>query len=237
MRRVWQDPVNEKHAESSHECSARQDPSVRLQDLFEVVCSEELLAEAPGELDELLCRLIISILFQKSVHERSKDHQCDICQVFVSQACYLKKHKEMLHPADGRKIRYQCAKCHLDFSTEHALRNHARIHFDPEFACEHCDKKFHKKANLLDHQEHHETLAFACPHCTRSFRKEAKLNGHLRNVHYKEKRTYRCELCSATFTRRTSYRDHALRQHKELDKDSLNDLITRISTMLPEELQ
>lgn len=51
---MWQDPVNEKHAESSHERSAREDPSVRLQDLFEVVRSEELLAEASGELDALL---------------------------------------------------------------------------------------------------------------------------------------------------------------------------------------
>lgn len=144
----------------------------------------------------------------------------------------------MMHPVDGRKIRYPCEQCSFDFSTEQALKNHSKIHNDPEFECLVCRKKFFKKANLLDHQEHHETLAYPCPHCTRSFRKEAKLKNHLKHVHFKEKRTYRCELCvSSTFTRRTTYRDHVLRQHKELETNFLSNLLERISTMQPEEFQ
>jgi uncharacterized Zn-finger protein len=84
--------------------------------------------------------------------------------------------------------------------------------------------------------EHHETLAFPCSQCKRSFRNESKLNHHLKVVHFKEKQTYRCEICSSAFTRRTTCRDHVLRQHKDIDADYRKDLLERISKMLPEEL-
>lgn len=174
---------------------------------------------------------------QKSVHERTKEHQCDVCNIFVSQACYLKKHKQMMHPPDGKKVKYPCEICAQTFSTEPALRNHLRIHQDPEFECGVCCKKFYRKGNLLDHMEHHESLPFPCQHCTRSFRNESKLNNHLKRVHFKEKSTYRCELCSSTFTRRTTYRDHVLRQHKDLEVNFCKELLGKIAKMLPEEQQ
>lgn len=171
---------------------------------------------------------------QNSIHLRVRE-QCDICHVYVSQACYLKKHKQMMHPLDGKKIKYHCENCSQSFSTEQALKNHQKIHGDPEFTCEICSKKFYRKGNLLDHMEHHETLAFPCTHCKRSFRNESKLNHHLKVVHFKTSSTYRCEICSSTFTRRTTCRDHVIKQHKDIDDDYLTELLERISKMLPEE--
>lgn len=174
-------------------------------------------------------------LHQKTVHEGVKEHQCDVCKIFVSQACYLKKHKRMMHPEDGRRIKYSCETCPQTFSTEHALKNHQTIHRDPEFECSQCFKKFYRKGNLQDHQEHHQVLEFPCEHCTRSFRKESKLLNHLKKVHFKERETYRCEVCQSTFTRRTTYRDHVMRQHKELDAGFRDQLVKEIMIMLPEE--
>lgn len=172
----------------------------------------------------------------KKVHLKSKEFKCNICQVFVSQASYLKRHKEMMHPPDGIKIKYPCDVCNQMFSTPHSLRNHIQVHREPEFECICCLKKFHKKGNLLDHMEHHETLSYPCQHCTRSFRNEAKLKHHLKRVHFKEKETFRCELClTITFTRRTTYRDHILKLHKELDASFRQDWLERISKMQPEE--
>lgn len=174
---------------------------------------------------------------QNSVHLMVQKHQCDICHIFVSQACYLKKHKQLMHPPDGKKIKHSCRypDCTQNFTTQQALRNHQRIHSDPEFYCHVCLKKFYRKNNLLDHMETHQILAFPCPQCKRSFRNESKLNHHLKSVHFKEKQTFRCEICSSTFTRRTTYRDHVLKQHKDNDDDYQKDLLERISKMLPEE--
>lgn len=173
---------------------------------------------------------------QKNVHLLVREHQCDICKIFVSQACYLKKHKQIMHPPDGKKIKYSCLKCTQTFSSQQAMKNHGRNHSEPEFCCQHCSKKFLRKGNLLDHMEHHETLAFPCTHCKRSFRNESKLNHHLKSVHFKEKQIYRCEICSSTFTRRTTYRDHVLRQHKDIEEIYQKDLLERIAKMLPEKL-
>lgn len=172
---------------------------------------------------------------QNSVHLMIKEHQCDVCNIYVSQACYLKKHKQMMHPPDGKKIKYPCTNCAQSFSTAQALKNHETIHGDPEFQCKCCSKKFYRKGNLLDHMEHHETLEFPCTHCKRSFRNESKLNHHLKVVHFKTASTYRCDICSSTFTRRTTCRDHVLKQHKDVEEGYLKDLLKKISTMLPEE--
>lgn len=172
----------------------------------------------------------------KKVHLKSKEFKCNICQVFLSQASYLKRHKELMHPSDGIKIKYPCDVCSRTFSTPHSLRNHIQVHRDPEFECSYCLKKFHKKANLLDHHEHHGTLTHPCEHCTRSFRNEAKLKHHLKRVHFKDKETFRCELClTVTFTRRTTYRDHVLKQHKDIDASFCQDWLERISKLQPEE--
>lgn len=175
------------------------------------------------------------IKHKKSVHDRQKEFQCDVCKIFVSQSCYLKKHKLMMHPPDGVKVRHPCSFCDQTFSTEQALKNHSRIHKDPEFQCGVCFKQFFKKSNLLDHQEHHGTLAWPCGYCTRSFRNEAKLKNHLKRVHFKDKTTFRCELCTSTFSRRTTYRDHVVKQHKDLEESYCKDLLSRIKKMLPEE--
>ena len=174
-------------------------------------------------------------LHQKTVHQGARDHQCDICKIFVSQASYLKKHKRMMHPEDGHRIKFPCVTCQQTFSTQQALKNHQRIHRDPEFECDQCFKMFYRKVNLQNHQEHHQILDFPCEHCTRSFRKESQLTNHLKKVHFKEKTTFQCELCQSTLTRRTTYRDHVIRQHKELEIDIRDQLLEKITKLQPKE--
>lgn len=174
----------------------------------------------------------------KSVHENIREFECSVCLKKFSSAPYLTMHKELMHSAEGEKPKYPCDICGNVFSTLLAMKSHTKIHSDPQFECHWCQRKFHHKTKLLDHMEKHETLPYSCPHCPRSFRRESKLNSHFKVVHFKEKTTYRCELCNSTFTRRTTYRDHVIRQHrKDIDPAFERELIERIMTMKAEEQQ
>lgn len=172
---------------------------------------------------------------QKYFHDKIKDVQCDQCSKLLGSTTALKMHKTVMHPVDGKKPEHPCDVCGVTFSTIQTLGWHMKVHSEPKFSCEHCEKKFFRKGTLLDHQEHHKTLDFPCTHCTRSFRADYKLKHHLNKVHFKEKTTYRCELCISSFTRRTTYRDHVVRQHKHLEASFRSDLLQRIAKMLPEE--
>jgi hypothetical protein len=174
-------------------------------------------------------------LHQKRVHERKFEVKCEICSKLFVHKSDMEAHKRITHDPNYKPKKVTCDVCAQQFPSMTALRKHMNNHGDPQFSCQHCDKKFYQHEHLLDHQQYHETLAFPCQHCDRSYRKEALLNWHLKRVHFKEKRTYRCEICSSTFTRRTTCRDHVLRQHKNLDVNFRNDLLERISKMLPEE--
>lgn len=173
----------------------------------------------------------------RSNHTKVRDVQCEICAKLFTSEDGLKMHLSNQHPSDGEKPKYPCKACGTHFAYKSAVSQHMKTHRDPEFDCSQCGKKFHFKQNLLDHMDHHEILAFPCrqPSCNRSFRTEAKLNHHLKFVHFKEKRTFRCEICLSTFTKRTTCRDHVLRQHKNLEPSIRDELLTRIKTMEPEE--
>lgn len=172
---------------------------------------------------------------QRHFHDKIKDHRCDICGKMFAQLPKLKLHMATIHAPEGHKPVFTCEICAAKFTESHTLKYHMKKHKEPQFNCQSCDKKFHYRRKLLDHQEHHETLAFPCEHCRRSFTTENKLHRHYKKSHFKDKTTYRCELCSSTFTRRTTYRDHVIRQHKDLDVNIKKDLLERISKMLSEE--
>lgn len=80
------------------------------------------------------------------------------------------------------------------------------------------------------------TLEFNCEFCPRSFRHESKLKLHHKKTHFKDKTTYRCEICNGTYTRRTTLRDHVLSQHPGLDEPYKTELLAKIAQMLPEEM-
>lgn len=166
--------------------------------------------------------------------------ECDICKKVFKGSKYVELHKTKLHPHENcerpvEQPKLPCDVCGIFLSSLISLKNHRLTHEEPKFECDQCDKKFFRKNALQDHQEHHTTLEFPCQQCKRSYRMESRLQHHLRTVHFKPKRTYRCELCSSTFTRRTTCRDHVIKQHPHLETNFKKALLERIANMLPEE--
>ncbi|KAL7029444.1 hypothetical protein ACKWTF_006248 [Chironomus riparius] len=178
---------------------------------------------------------------QKSVYQRhytvihmgQKKFKCDECNKGFSGKTHLEYHKKAAHSDIVPSI--PCEICGTLYKSLETLKRHFIYHGDPKFKCDECGKMFHENKKLMDHQSAHKILEFPCQYCQRSFRLETQLNYHLKKVHFKEKLTFKCELCSSTFTRKSTYRDHALRQHKELNQDMMTEFLKRIRKSLAEE--
>ncbi|KAG5680416.1 hypothetical protein PVAND_009924 [Polypedilum vanderplanki] len=182
------------------------------------------------------------IFKQKSVYQRHYDvihlgqkaFKCSDCNKAFSGKTHLDYHKKAAHSDEISSI--PCEICGKLYKSAETLKRHLIYHSDdPKYKCAECGRMFYENKKLLDHQSVHKTLEFPCIHCDKSFRLETQLNYHLKKVHFKEKLTFKCELCLTTFTRKSTYRDHALRQHKELSQDSLSEFLKRIKKSIPEE--
>lgn len=168
------------------------------------------------------------------IHRQVKAFKCSFCGKDFSGKNHLNYHVKARHSETSTMV--TCEICGNRYKNEDTLKKHLIYHAEPKFECSLCRKKFHENKKLLDHMSAHEKLEFPCTSCTRSFRLESQLRYHNKKVHFKDKTTFRCELCSSTFTRKSTYRDHALRQHKELAKDSMAEFLERIKNSFPEEL-
>lgn len=169
------------------------------------------------------------------VHEGFKPHQCTVCSKKFSGKQHLGYHMRALHSEIELK---PCEYCGKQFRTEESLKRHLAFHLPARFSCKLCNEKFHENRLLMDHMSKHEKLEFQCHHCDRSYRLQSQLKTHLsKNNAFRDKTTFKCELCSSTFTRKSTYREHAMRMHKELSKDELAAFIEKIKKSIPEELK
>lgn len=175
----------------------------------------------------------VYIRHHQVLHEGIKAFKCSFCLKEFSGKSHLSYHVRNVHSVVTSVM--SCERCGNQYKNEDTLKKHMIYHDPPRFECAVCCKKFYENKKLMDHMSAHELLEFPCQHCARSFRLESQLRYHLKKVHFKEKLTFHCELCTSTFTRKSTYRDHAMRQHKELEREELAMFLERIKTSLAEE--
>lgn len=166
------------------------------------------------------------------VHMGEKKFKCDQCSKSFAVRIHLENHQQAIHTI---QTGIACEKCGLVLKNKETLKKHLIYHNPPKFQCSTCFKMFHENKKLQDHQSAHTTLEFSCSYCSQSYRLESQLSRHIKRVHIKEKTTFRCELCLSTFTRKSTYRDHVLRQHKELTGDVLAEFLLKVRKSIPEE--
>jgi Zinc finger, C2H2 type/Zinc-finger of C2H2 type len=190
--------------------------------------------ELCGKLYDTKSRLKIHI---DSFHKGLREIECTICNGKYTTKLALKGHIKRQHPETLglEKKTFTCEICQTIIPSKAYLHQHMKTHGEPQFPCNQCDKKYFVNYKLMDHMAVHTPLQFRCEYCPRSFRTEARLKGHYRVVHFKEKKTYRCEICNGTYTRRTTLRDHVVRQHPSIDESYKQEYIARVLQMQPEE--
>lgn len=82
------------------------------------------------------------------------------------------------------------------------------------YECGECNKKFEKKKyykrhmKSIVHSANNFDIPFYCAHCPKIFYYKFKLSTHLKQVHFKQHKTYTCNMCGQSFHYRNNYKRH-----------------------------
>ncbi|XP_050676404.1 zinc finger protein 62-like [Leptidea sinapis] len=133
-------------------------------------------------------------LSKKHVSESALEHACQYCsKKFASKWC-LVDHVDWEHL---KRFKYRCSVCYKPFKTAKIMVAHVN--------------NIHERKNKLMEQE----SEHLCEICGKSYKTAKRLKGHVWAMHTKRSGTksYKCELCSASFTWQTSIYKHMRMMH------------------------
>ena len=88
------------------------------------------------------------------MHDKIKDHICEICGYATSRKNNLKQHKRSFHKMEEKG--FKCNHCHYATYRMCDLRRHMSVHNRTrprEVRCEYCSCTFSEKTNLKKHKE------------------------------------------------------------------------------------
>ena len=81
-----------------------------------------------------------------------------------------------------------------------------------------CTRVFTDRLRLMAHQLENSHIGYECPLCESPGRTKGVVRRHINSVHSTQR--YECKICSKTFTRTDTLRDHVMKFHN-LGSDSL----------------
>ena len=140
-----------------------------------------------------------------SIHERRKDHKCNLCgEAFVKNDSLI-DHMKAFH--DENRKTYYCNFCSKKCFTDQRLKNHIkRVHTTNEFPriyCNVCGKIFKTKKYLQAHVEiqHNKDGKYKdkvlCDICKKTFVADY-LENHV-ETHYKDIDLFTCDICEKSY--------------------------------------
>ena len=160
----------------------------------------------------------------KEVHEKVKDHHCEMCDKSFSRSNLLKSHIKISH----EKIKnYNCASCdyksaYLLGLKKHYLLKHTNIKREKNHKCERCGKCFYSLKDLKTHvNEVHENIRnHQCPNCQKWFSRNYILKLHIKNVHENNgkvlnTKSYKCYICDKKFGNDNNLQKHMSTIHHQ----------------------
>ncbi|XP_018422461.1 PREDICTED: zinc finger protein 64 [Nanorana parkeri] len=176
------------------------------------------------------------------VHTGEKPYRCEFCDFFCAMKGNLKSHIRMKHNAE---CTFKCTQCNFQCSSKGDLRQHLRTHLpELPVKCLECNYSCANRAALKVHERiHSQDRPFKCHLCQFDTKQRSNLTTHIKKVHgddvnckfdaqktegnfprqygsrksnkVEAKKTFRCDLCEASFVREDSLRSHK-RQHNEI---------------------
>ncbi|XP_073463351.1 zinc finger protein 64 [Aquarana catesbeiana] len=176
------------------------------------------------------------------VHTGEKPYRCEFCDFFCAMKGNLKSHIRMKHNSE---CTFKCTQCDFQCSSKGDLRQHLRTHLpELPVKCLECSYSCANRAALKVHERiHSQDRPFKCHLCQFDTKQRSNLTTHIKKVHSDEvnckfdvqkadgnfprqcgsrksnkvdaKKTFRCDLCEASFVREDSLRSHK-RQHNEI---------------------
>ena len=141
--------------------------------------------------DKIICmsceRIFLSkaqlTFHDRTIHNLSKNFDCDICGKTFSKLRNLEDPKTFVHGM--KSLRQKCDTCGKLFPTKGYLNSHIkRYHEKGDFSCNICKLKFTCRNNLKTHfrSEHNENR-YNCMDCNQSFKVARTLDNHYLKAH------------------------------------------------------
>ncbi|KAM3921772.1 zinc finger protein 64 [Leptodactylus fuscus] len=175
------------------------------------------------------------------VHTGEKPYRCEFCDFYCAMKGNLKSHIRMKHNAEST---YKCNQCEFQCGSKANLRQHLRSHLPEQpVKCLECSYSCANRAALKVHERiHSNDRPFKCHFCKFDTKQRSNLTTHIKKVHgdqvkektdpqktegnfqrqsmarknnkVEAKKTFKCDLCEASFVREDSLRSHK-KQHNE----------------------
>lgn len=79
---------------------------------------------------------------------------------------------------------------------------------------------------------HQGLRAYACKLCEKAYATNKYLLDHIKEIHFKSK--VQCELCSSSFARTVTYRNHVQARHKDIGEERMAHMMLRIKSLKPD---
>lgn len=154
-------------------------------------------------------------------------HNC--CNAYRCTDCNIRKLRLdsfLVHVKRHRKfLKLSCYKCHLRFSTPHAVNVHKSSHITSPYSCNGCNSMFHNSEEMIQHTSMfykdkrarqmptlptvQELSDLTCVLCKKTFKHKGSLNTHLL-IHTERKRDHTCEKCGKCFLNKQNLAGHML---------------------------
>ncbi|XP_077109326.1 zinc finger protein 64 isoform X2 [Ranitomeya variabilis] len=175
------------------------------------------------------------------VHTGEKPYRCEFCDFYCAMKGNLKSHIRMKHNTEST---FKCDQCEFHCGNKADLRQHLRSHLpDQPVKCLECSYSCASRAALKVHERiHSNDRPFKCHFCKFDTKQRSNLTTHIKKVHgdqikeksdpqksegnfqrhstarknnkVEAKKTFKCDLCDASFVREDSLRSHK-KQHNE----------------------
>ena len=160
-----------------------------------------------------------SLKTHESKHFEAKPHQCPNCGVKYSSKPCLLNHIAVVH--EGKNpIKHICPICGKQFRKTQNYKAHYQAHlFGKAFSCDMCGNSFQQECFLKTHKMYscknsptieRPNKQFQCQLCEKVYSDNRGLQDHIMIVHEGKKDNFVCEICSKSFSRRTSLAAHKL---------------------------
>lgn len=151
------------------------------------------------------------------------DFACKICGETMKSKAILRRHSRQHARNDKGGLPFKCNLCRARFHDELSLKKHKIRHQSTSKACKYCFRKFLTQEGVKNHEKHrHENpqgetkhFRFKCDICSAKFSKQYALNDHKLTAHGNSDR-HQCQVCGVSYSHINSLHKHMRFEHENL---------------------